>query len=612
MKKNMLSLISLIVLLCMAVSVQAEWIDRTDPAGSGTATASGENVGAGETADKGFDNNIYTKWLTFTAAGWIQYEFADDKGYAISKYTITSANDAPERDPKDWELLGSYDGVNFKVVDSRTGQSWENRFQEKEFTCDNKVAYPIYRLNIIAIQSSDRMQLADIDLMEEVTEGEATNPGPANLASEVPTTQSFTWDAGTGATVLEHKVYMSDGTGDPNLYLVATVPASGTSGSYTPATELSRDGFYQWRVDEITAAGANAGKVWAFNTVLSVPSVDASYPEDTTVWPEEIAVLTTVATNPFTGDDSGLSYTWSKNGSPLTTADTKYSGINTDTLSIQVEDPNDGGLFACTVTLTSNGRTSETRTAYVDVKTLVGHWEFEADATDSTDNNSDGVLVGDASIAAGKIGQALDLDGTGDYARIDVKYPQNDRITITAWVLARTAPTWASIAKNWPGQFHFGLYENQGRLDFEAGPSTGPSVRVNEADAFPLNKWQFVAGVADGKKIRLYRNGVEVGTAVNYDGTLNDTNQVLAIGCKLDGETPSSYWDGLIDDVRIYNAALNANDIADLYIAVEGGSVCISKPAYDLDGDCIVSLNDFALFASSWLQCNLAPASSCN
>jgi hypothetical protein len=41
------------------------------------------------------------------------------------------------------------------------------------------------------------------------------------------------------------------------------------------------------------------------------------------------------------------------------------------------------------------------------------------------------------------------------------------------------------------------------------------------------------------------------------------------------------------------------------------GPVCMRKPAGDLNGDCTVDFQDFALFANSWLSCNLRPRSEC-
>jgi hypothetical protein len=79
--------------------------DRTDPVGSGTITVRGEHPsGTNERRVQAFDNNPATKWLDFSAQSWIQFQFDGTAKYTINKYTITSANDAPARDPSDWKL----------------------------------------------------------------------------------------------------------------------------------------------------------------------------------------------------------------------------------------------------------------------------------------------------------------------------------------------------------------------------------------------------------------------------------------------------------------------------------------------------------------------------
>jgi hypothetical protein len=79
-----------------------------------------------------------------------------------------------------------------------------------------------------------------------------------------------------------------------------------------------------------------------------------------------------------------------------------------------------------------------------------------------------------------------------------------------------------------------------------------------------------VAFVADGTEARLYRNGVEVGAAF-YDGTLKTNRPGLGIGVKLsnNGSGPNAgvpaYWDGIIDDVRIWDWSLCQSEIESLH-----------------------------------------------
>ena len=77
-------------------------------------TAAGENDGINgnwEVAANAFDDSS-AKWLDFannnpsTRASWIQCQYSGGLERTVTNYTITSANDAPERDPADWALLG--------------------------------------------------------------------------------------------------------------------------------------------------------------------------------------------------------------------------------------------------------------------------------------------------------------------------------------------------------------------------------------------------------------------------------------------------------------------------------------------------------------------------
>lgn len=105
----------------------------------------------GENSTHLVDNNTGTKFLIFDfhAPAWMQLQFPQPQ--YTGAYTMTSANDAPGRDPKDWQLLGSNDGSNWTVLDVQTNQSFANRFQTNKYTFSNKVAYTYYRLNITAI-----------------------------------------------------------------------------------------------------------------------------------------------------------------------------------------------------------------------------------------------------------------------------------------------------------------------------------------------------------------------------------------------------------------------------------------------------------------------------
>ncbi|MGW6504099.1 ThuA domain-containing protein [Nonomuraea angiospora] len=125
------------------------------------SAASAENP-PNETKDKLFDGSNDTKWLARTPTGWIQGKL--EKPAAIAHYALTSANDFPGRDPKDWALQGSQNGTDWTDLDKRSGESFPQRFQTKEYTFANSTAYQYYRLNITANGGEPLIQLAELRL----------------------------------------------------------------------------------------------------------------------------------------------------------------------------------------------------------------------------------------------------------------------------------------------------------------------------------------------------------------------------------------------------------------------------------------------------------------
>src|SRR5439155_16915017 len=127
----------------------------------GAVTAQGENIGINglyEVAANAFDDNIGTKWLdsasNSTHASWIQYRYPNAEQYLVTNYTLTSANDAPDRDPANWALLGSNDGgTSWATLDVQMGQVFPSRFQTRTFSVANPGAYNLYRLRIDSVDN---------------------------------------------------------------------------------------------------------------------------------------------------------------------------------------------------------------------------------------------------------------------------------------------------------------------------------------------------------------------------------------------------------------------------------------------------------------------------
>jgi len=166
-----------------SLKVSSDLVDITNQAG--TITAQGENP-PNETMEKAFDNSIDTKWLDFakanptTRASWIQYQSTSGT-YVSTQYTITSANDGPERDPKNWDLLGSNDGSTWTTLDTRTNEIFSSRYQKNSYSFTNTKAFTFYKLQINSVNdpvTATCVQLDEIEIFGNLTaEAEDANFG---------------------------------------------------------------------------------------------------------------------------------------------------------------------------------------------------------------------------------------------------------------------------------------------------------------------------------------------------------------------------------------------------------------------------------------------------
>jgi hypothetical protein len=152
-------------------------VDHTDPVGSIDVTGRAR-ISDGEAETMAFDNNLETKWLdnggvpSDEEPAWVEVVFPE--AVAVDTLAITSANDAPERDPQNFNLQGSNDGgETWFLLGEWIGESFDERFERQTFTANNSLAYSKYRLNITKNKGDvTLMQLSEIELIGPVTPDE--------------------------------------------------------------------------------------------------------------------------------------------------------------------------------------------------------------------------------------------------------------------------------------------------------------------------------------------------------------------------------------------------------------------------------------------------------
>lgn len=218
--------------------------------------------------------------------------------------------------------------------------------------------------------------------------------------------------------------------------------------------------------------------------------------------------------------------------------------------------------------------------AWVDIATqrpkfgLAGYWPFNEiaglTARDKSGYGADGTLTNMAAEdhVSGQMlfGNALDFDGTDDYVTIPdaSQLDITAAITLSAWVKPSSNPAWAVViskgtSTSWNSN-NYVLGLQGGRVDFRwNGKGT---VLVDAGDALTVGVWQHILAVAEAgttDALKVYINGV-LKKQGNRSGDPTTNSQALRIG----SDNGTDNFAGQIDEVRIYNRAVAAEEIAAL------------------------------------------------
>ncbi|OQA82534.1 MAG: Laminin G domain protein [Microgenomates group bacterium ADurb.Bin238] len=224
----------------------------------------------------------------------------------------------------------------------------------------------------------------------------------------------------------------------------------------------------------------------------------------------------------------------------------------------------------------------------------IAHWKMdECQGTtihDSSGNNNHGTLtvtttggntngVGTCNTstsawgtgASGKFGASLNFDGNGDYidaGNNNVLYPPST-LSISAWIKTSLINQNAAIAGPWSTSgntqnsylIYLGQDASNGKLGFAIYEADNHSVMLKPTNnvSITADTWYHIVGVANGSVLRLYVNGKDSGQTASYDGTI----KTIGSSNFMIGRLASNvyYFNGLIDDIRLYNYALSATQI---------------------------------------------------
>jgi hypothetical protein len=188
---------------------------------------------------------------------------------------------------------------------------------------------------------------------------------------------------------------------------------------------------------------------------------------------------------------------------------------------------------------------------------LVAYYALDGDATDSSGNGHHGTLNGGPQFAAGQEGDALDCDGVDDYVSTgksasDLGIGGNAARTVSSWVYTRAFANGGiyDVGARVTAQdfcLRTMATENTWRIQYWGGDS--------DFVYDTIEKWVHFTHVHDGAATKIYANGVLI---VDWEKTVDTSDgNPFQIGCY---GWQNDYFNGLIDEVRLYDQALSAGE----------------------------------------------------
>lgn len=236
--------------------------------------------------------------------------------------------------------------------------------------------------------------------------------------------------------------------------------------------------------------------------------------------------------------------------------------------------------------------------AKLDEDTIQGMWTFEEGkgetVTDLSGNESDGTFVGDIKWTKAKFGDGLQFSGAAapNFVRIGTKgnadslaaldFKASDGFSIHAWVYAEEPPVgrcviWKGLGCSTWSQYLLGTgaHENGdgnvNKASFHIRAGNGGGRQEVLGDELPAKEWLHLVGIWDGAKAHIYVNG-DLQNSADVAGPPWASPEEVYIGADpgCGNGNGRCHWNGIMDEIVIFNTALSENDVKLLGNGIEG------------------------------------------
>ena len=199
---------------------------------------------------------------------------------------------------------------------------------------------------------------------------------------------------------------------------------------------------------------------------------------------------------------------------------------------------------------------------------LVSWWRMD-DSNGSANSvvdylgRNNGTAQGDAVQTLGYMGKGFEFDGADDSINLGNPSSLNitGNLTISSWVKINEFPIGhpAVVRKN--NAYALRFKQSDTTLGFFIYNDSGVQVLSSTKTSWNSGEWYYISGTYDGSNLRLYINGVE-DNSLPVSGSIITSADNVAIGSSGAG---GGYFNGIIDDVMIFNRTLSAEEIRGLY-----------------------------------------------
>jgi hypothetical protein len=203
---------------------------------------------------------------------------------------------------------------------------------------------------------------------------------------------------------------------------------------------------------------------------------------------------------------------------------------------------------------------------------MIGWWPGDGNANDIVGGHN-GTVMNGATFAPGMVSQGFSHDGADDYVNIPDNSSLNPTaITVDAWfyttdIVGQLYPPIVKKADLSAG-YALEIDSDDSQIRFWVYVS-GTGWRSSAAVPISTNTWYHATGTYDGSSIRIYLDGQPQGSPTIVSGTIAPSSNPLNIG--RDPSNTSRLFEGLIDEVEIFNRALSASEILQIYNAGSDG-----------------------------------------